>query len=168
MKEKVVSIDLKNKPQDLSWGEFLLLQVIGELDRDSLVNDSTLIESLEKKDYLLNLELGIAVTKKFVVKNSYDVNTITDVIKHYSKEMELKRGISVKSAANRQLVQTRLNEGYSKEDIMSTLTFMIKDWAGDMKMAQYRTLQTLLSNKFSGYFVRMQQSTEAEWKTDMK
>lgn len=51
----------------------------------------------------------------------------------------------------RELIQARINEGYTLEDFKQVIDTMTREWLGNDKMQRYLRPETLFSNKFEGY-----------------
>jgi len=157
MKEIIVSLE---KPDDLEWSEFSLLVLLEEIPKDQLDAPNTLttdiLYSLEKKGYIRIFKEEIIVTDKFTNIDNKSKD-ITEIINHLSTELGLSRGLSTKSNGNRKFVSGRLNDGYTKEDIKDTISYMVTKWKNDYKMRAYLRIKTLLnSENFEGYFSEMQ------------
>jgi uncharacterized phage protein (TIGR02220 family) len=70
-----------------------------------------------------------------------------------------KAKLSIKSAQNRKFISGRLNEGYSKEDIIAVFNIK-KAWKTDYKMKPYYRLATLLApTNFQSYIQEIQNNT---------
>ena len=150
-----VLIDLK-KPDDLSIEEFIFLQLI-----DLMEIDEKYISSLEDKGYVRIINNKILPTSKFS-KGFNKTKDVNDIINHLSDELELDKRLQVNAVGNRKWCMSRLTEGYKVDDIKETISFKVKQWKNDSKMRGFLRLETLLGNKFSGYFTEMQLDKKTE------
>ena len=58
----------------------------------------------------------------------------------------------------RELIQARLNEGFTADDFKTVHKKMVKAWGKDEKMRQFLRPQTLYSNKFESYLNRKEEA----------
>ena len=68
-------MEIKNKPKDLSYSEYLLLQSIEDVPKDELIKDEldrNILYFLEAKNYIRILKREIEVTEKWNVKENVD------------------------------------------------------------------------------------------------
>ena len=149
----------KEKPQDLSWTEYLLLLSLEIWSIEVVKDNKAELIFLDDKDYIRLLDTEIIFTDKYRKLVENDSLKITEIIKKFSELMCLKKGLSITSSSNRSIIKARLTEGYSPEDLLNVMEYMFKEWTNDYKMKKYLRLETLFNaSKFQSYYTNWQSS----------
>ena len=78
-----------------------------------------------------------------------DINVIKDVIEDLNSVLNTKFRYS--SNKTKELIMSRLKEGFSLEDFKTVHRKKFKEWQSDEKMVKFLRPETLYSNKFEGY-----------------
>lgn len=82
-------------------------------------------------------------------KNEKNNILVAEIISYLNE----KTGKNFKSGVtkNRDLIKTRLKEGYSVEDFKKVIDIKVAEWLNDESMSKFLRPETLFSNKFEGY-----------------
>lgn len=67
-----------------------------------------------------------------------------------------------KTKKTKDLITTRLNEGFSVDDFKKAIDNKNRDWGNDDRMSEFLRPETLFSNKFEGYLNRKQVKRNGE------
>ena len=118
-------------------------------------------------------EVEVEVTEKEKVKGNRKeierkekVNNIIaeDIITHLNQKTNKNYKSAIKKTKN--LIQTRLNEGFTVDDFKKVIDIKCRDWLHDNKMNKFLRPETLFSNKFEGYL--NQQNASSKSMDDLK
>ena len=88
-------------------------------------------------------------TPKVTIKKHYYNTNIKDIVEYLNK----KTGKTFKPGhtKTRQLINTRLTEGYTKEDFFKVIDIKCAEWLDNQEMSVFLRPETLFSNKFESY-----------------
>lgn len=78
--------------------------------------------------------------------HEYDIEYIVKLLNAKSK-----KDFSIKTTKTIDLIKTRVNEGFTKEDFERVIIFKCEEWNDDPKMVKFIRPETLFGNKFEGY-----------------
>jgi uncharacterized phage protein (TIGR02220 family) len=67
----------------------------------------------------------------------------------------------------RDLINARLNEGFTYDDFETVIRNKSRDWKNDPKMSKFLRPETLFGNKFEGYLNESKTDRKKAWKSNM-
>ena len=76
---------------------------------------------------------------------------VSFILDDLNKRLSLERGFKGAVENTKQIIQSRLSEGYSKEDFITVNQKKVKQWLDDPGMSKFLRPETLYGNKFEGY-----------------
>lgn len=94
------------------------------------------------------------------IKENKENKTEKNIVGHEEIEVKeivdylnLKANTSYKSSGRktRELIQSRINEGFTLEDFKKVIDIKCEDWLSDSKMSKFLRPETIFSNKFESY-----------------
>lgn len=99
---------------------------------------------------------------KYKEKDKDKDKEIRGVIGEIITDLNLVLGASYKpnSSKTKELIQARLNDGFTLEDFKTVHRKMLRAWGADPKMCKYLRPQTLYSPKFEGYLQQKEVTTK--------
>ena len=95
-----------------------------------------------------------SIDKSSIDKNSIDIlsskhDTYSAIIDYLNKKTD--KNFRWKSKKTQDLINARLNEGFTENDFYKVIDNKCFEWLKDNKMSAYLKPETLFSNKFEGY-----------------
>jgi uncharacterized phage protein (TIGR02220 family) len=76
---------------------------------------------------------------------------VSFILDDLNKRLSLERGFKGAVENTKQIIQSRMSEGYSKEDFITVNQKKVKQWLDDPGMSKFLRPETLYGNKFEGY-----------------
>lgn len=125
------------------------------------IDEKQLLTTDKNNVYNLDTECIHSIDKYSIEENSIDNKYIVEQIVDYLNE-KCKTSYKSSTKKTNQLINARLNEGFSKEDFFKVIDIKSNQWL-DTNMEVYLRPETLFGTKFESYLNQKPKETLPDW-----